>query len=65
MFSFAMDCLFAGMALCLLVDAMRALIRLDDAYYRDFIWISAAFGMGIFLISRFLMSFVIMWGAWE
>jgi len=66
MLSYAMDCFLAGLAICLLIIATRTSWRLDRQMgWSELLYLSSTFGAAIFLTSRFLMSFVIMWGNWE
>ena len=65
MLIFAMDCLFAGMGLVLLMGGLRFILGNDYISYKDFWYLCAAFGMAIFLISRFLMGFFILWSSWD
>ena len=65
MFTFAMDCLFAGVALCLLLGGTKELLTNNHRDHKDFIWLSAAFGLAMFFMSRFIMSFFILWSMWD
>lgn len=66
MLGFAMDCFLAGLAICLFIIATKNSWCLDkNMGWGDLAYLSGTFGAAIFLTSRFLMSFVIMWGSWE
>ena len=66
MFSFAMDCFLAGLAIFLFIIATKNSWSLDkNIGWGDVAYLSATFGAAIFLTSRFLMSFVLMWSNWD
>lgn len=65
MLGFAMDCFLAGLAMCLMIDATQSLWFAQERDHKTFLWVASSFGLAIFMLSRFLMSFWIMWNSWE
>lgn len=65
MLMFAMDCFLAGMGIYLFIIGARSVWVDRRTSSIDFWWHSGAFGLAIFLLSRWLMSFWILWHSWE
>jgi hypothetical protein len=65
MLSFAMDCWLAGIALCLLLGGIHEIFNWRKKDVKDFMWLSAAFGLSLLFLSRFLVAFAIVWSMWE
>lgn len=65
MFELAMDCLFGGIGITLLIGGVDALIKNDMRDFKDFCWLSGAFGTALFLLTKFIFGFMIFWSMWD
>lgn len=64
MFIFLVDCWVMGIALLLALTLTRYVLKKQLAM-TEFWVVSLGYGFCIFILARFVMSLVIVWGLWE